>query len=180
MTNTWCFTLHHSFGDFLVKLINFMGSIGSNIGFNSKHLSHKCFGALDLSSSWSTHFLSSLITLSAAFDQGVYGPNCFKWHAASLSFWQNPPCTISLALLQIQAGGTPSLANSNDEVSCASLQGSSSPSKVCGICFCTAVAPSGHCTGKHHVWGYRMFQAVITKIPIIHTEMSWKQRVEHS
>ena len=57
---------------------------------------------------------------------------------------------------------------------------SSSPSKVCGIYLCTSVAPSGHCTGKHHVWEYRMCQAMITKILIICFESSWHQRVEHS
>ena len=55
-----------------------------------------------------------------------------------------------------------------------------SQSKVCGIYFCSSVAPSGQCTGKHADWKNRMYYAMITKIPIICSESSWKQRVEHS
>ena len=55
-----------------------------------------------------------------------------------------------------------------------------SPSKVCGIHLCTSVAPSGHCTGEHHVWEYRITQSMITKIMNIHSELSWQQGVEHS
>ena len=56
----------------------------------------------------------------------------------------------------------------------------SSPSKVCGIYLCNSVAPCGHCTGKHHVWEYRICQAIISKIFVICSESSWEWRVEHS
>ena len=57
---------------------------------------------------------------------------------------------------------------------------SSGPSKVCGVYLCTSVAFSWHCTGKHHVWKYRMCQAMKMKIPIIHYNSSWQPMVEHS
>ena len=91
------------------------------LAFNSKHSSHRLFGALDYSNLWLDPFLSSFIFLSAEFDQRVYGSNCFKWHAASLSFWWNIPLIISLKLSQIQTSRTLSLANSNDKFSCVSL-----------------------------------------------------------
>ena len=72
----------------------------------SKQLSHMQFDALDCSSLWLSPFLSSLISLSAVFDQGVYGSNFLSWHAASLSFWCNLPWITLLTLLQIKAGGT--------------------------------------------------------------------------
>ena len=56
---------------------------------------------------------------------------------------------------------------------------SSSSFNVCCIYLCNSVAPSGHCTGKHHVWKYRMCQATIMKIFIIYSEWSWQWSVEH-
>ena len=57
---------------------------------------------------------------------------------------------------------------------------SSGSSKVCSIYLCTSVASSGHCTGKHCVWKYRMCQTTIMKIPIICSESSWQWMVEHN
>ena len=80
-------------------------------------LSSHPISALVLWAVWPAPFLSSLIFLSAAFDQGVYCTNCFKQHAAPF----NIPWIISLPLSQIQAGKTLSQANSNSKISCASL-----------------------------------------------------------
>ena len=49
-----------------------------------------------------------------------------------------------------------------------------------GISLWTSVAPSGHCAGKHHVWGYRMCQAMITKVSLICSELCQQQKGEHS
>ena len=67
-----------------------IGCIGPNRGFQS--LKH--FSAFDCSSFYLV--LSSLISLSAAFHQAVYGSNCFTWHIASFSFWWNLPYTTFL------------------------------------------------------------------------------------
>ena len=54
------------------------------------------------------------------------------------------------------------------------------PFKVCGIYLCTSLAPFGQCTGKCHVWEYRMCQVMIIVIMNICSKSSRWWGVEHS
>ena len=127
-------------------------------------------------------FLSSFISLSAAFDQGVclqlFQMTCSIFElllkltldyllgiVANTSWWDFIPSKQQWQGLMCFTSGC--------------HWESSSPSKVCGIYLCTSIAPSRYCTGKYHVWEYRMCQEMITNISVIYSESSQQWRVEH-
>ena len=97
------FSWHYCLRYFSIYLIDVVSRIGPEI----YHTSHKYFGDLNLQP---TPFFSFAISLSAAFDHGVYGFNCFSWHATSLSFWWNLPWMQDIIPTNIK-----------NKVSCASL-----------------------------------------------------------
>ena len=135
----------------------------------------------DLSSLWLTTFLSSFISLSAVFDQEVYQlfqMTCSLFELLIELFFDHLLGTVTSTCWQ----DTFPAKQQWQGLMCfipGCLWESCSPSKVCGIYLCTFVAPYGHCTGKHHVREYRMYQVIIN-IAIICSESSWHWRVEHS
>ena len=84
---------------------------------------------------------------------------------------------ISLALLQIQTGETPSHENSNDYVSCALLQDAIRKALAHpeSVTFCTLVAPSGHYTPKCCLKN-RMCLAIIMIFSATHSECLGNER----
>ena len=83
--------------------------------------SQSCFGVSDLINFLPESFSVSFISLSAAFNYGMNGLVCLKWHDAFLSFLLNSPRMISLALSQIIASSTPFHWKRRNNVSLASL-----------------------------------------------------------
>ena len=137
---------------------------------------------LDHSNLWLTPFLSSLISLSVLFDQGVYGSNWFQvtcniiellvkvtldylFGIVTYTCWWDP-----IPNKQQWQGLMCFTSGCHREIS----------SKVWGTYLCTSVATSGHCTGKYFVWEYRMCDATIMKIAIIWSESSQQQWMENS
>ena len=95
-----------------------MGGIGLTIGFQHWAVIpyvHWCSGLQQLmTDSFLKHFNFSFCSIwSRSIWLQLFQVTCS-------SFWWNSPWIISLALLQIHADRTPSHANSNDKVSCAS------------------------------------------------------------
>ena len=169
-------------GTFLSSLQISWAALDLIQAYNSKQTFHKCFGALDLSSLdllllklfyisfcsiwpesiWLQMFQMTCSTFELLIELSMY--HLFGI-VAYTSWWDSIPSKQQWHGLMCFTPGC--------------HWKSSSPSKICGIYLCISVAPSGHCTGKHSVKEYRVSQATITKIPIIDSESSWQQRVEH-
>ena len=125
---------------FLASLLN----SGSNMvhSFNFYESSHKHSGALYHSS----------LQLALFLFLGIYGFNCFNWHATSLNFWKNLSQIISSTLLHTQASRMLSLANSNAESHVLHLwmpSGALWPNQSLWHLSVNTYSPSWTCSGKH-------------------------------
>ena len=89
--------------------------------YNSKQSPHNFFGKLDLIIFLPAPFFSSLMVLSAAFCHGEYSLVCFMWQSACLALCLNSHITCSLTPSITRVLGSPSCANTSDNVSCVSL-----------------------------------------------------------